>query len=173
MRTVGIGLALMGLLALVSWTVTTTTFAQGIPSSPLPLSVQTTTTAAQEGPGNPLPLSAETIPCPMNLPEGDIDGETIICGQIEVPENWDNPGERTLVITYAIAKANSESPFADPIIFFEGGPGISALEEIELLVDGMTHLRMTRDIIYFDQRGIRFSSALECPPEIRSTANEI
>ena len=152
LRTVVMGLALMSLVALISMTVTT---------------------SAQVEATVPQPMSAETIPCPMNLPEGDIDGETMICGQIEVPENWDNPGENTLVITYAIARANNESPFADPIIFFEGGPGISALEEIELLVDGMAHLRRTRDIIYFDQRGIRFSSPLECPPEIRNTVNEI
>ena len=152
MKIIRIGLALMGLMALAFGTVRT---------------------FSQEGDSLPEPLSAETIPCPMNLPEGDVDGETMICGQIEVPENWDNPGERTLVITYAIAKAKNESPFADPIIFFEGGPGISALEEIEWLNGNTSRLRQTRDIIFFDQRGIRFSSALECPGEIRNTENEI
>ncbi|MBF9058450.1 alpha/beta fold hydrolase [Rhodobacterales bacterium HKCCSP123] len=127
----------------------------------------------QVGLGNPLPLSAETIPCPMSLPAGDIDGETMVCGQIEVPENWDDPGDRTLLITYAIAKARNEAPFADPILYFEGGPGISALEEIEWLDGNTSRLRQTRDIIFFDQRGIRYSSALECPPEVNSTVNEI
>ena len=130
-------------------------------------------TFAQEGPDNPQPLSAETIPCPMTLPEGDIDGETMVCGQIEVPENWDNPGQRTLLITYAIAKAKNESPFVDPIIFFDGGPGISALGEIEWLNGNTSRLRQTRDIIFFDQRGIRFSGGLECPPEIINVVNEI
>lgn len=128
---------------------------------------------AQVGLGNPLPLSAETIPCPMSLPGGDIDGETMVCGQIEVPENWGDPGDRTLLITFAIAKARNEAPFADPILYFEGGPGISALEEIEWLDGNTSRLRQTRDIIFFDQRGIRYSSALECPPAIKNTFNEI
>ncbi|OSQ42685.1 hypothetical protein MGEO_20335 [Marivita geojedonensis] len=130
-------------------------------------------TFAQANVGNPLPLSTQTISCPMSLPAADIDGETMICGQIEVPENWDNPSDRTLLITYAIAKAKNAAPFADPILYFEGGPGISALEEIEWLNGNTSRLRQTRDIIFFDQRGIRYSSALECPPAIKSTINEI
>ena len=147
MKLVRIGLLLMGSMALLPWTVTV---------------------SAQDGPGNPKPLSAQTIPCPMSLPEGDVDGETMVCGQIEVPENWDNPSGKTILITYAIAKAHNAAPFSDPILYFEGGPGISALEEIEWLDDNTEHLRMTRDIIFFDQRGIRYSANLECPQDIRA-----
>ena len=128
---------------------------------------------AQDVSGNPIPSRAETIACPMTLPEGDIDGETMICGQVEVPENWDDPGNRTLLVTYAIAKAKNAAPFADPIIYFEGGPGISALEEIEWLNGNTSRLRQTRDIVFFDQRGIRYSSALECPPAIKNNVNEL
>ena len=60
-------------------------------------------------------ISSEIIPYPMHLPAGEVDGETIVCGQITVPENWDNPGERTIDITFAIQKAKSLSPFAEPI----------------------------------------------------------
>lgn len=116
----------------------------------------------------PQAISANSISCPMTLPEGDVDGETMVCGQIEVPENWDNPSGRTIVITYAIAKAVNEAPFADPIMYFEGGPGISALEEIEALAYYTQRLRQTRDLIFFDQRGIRYSSNLECPPEVKN-----
>ena len=137
------------------------------------LASQTEPIFAQVSPGNPLPLGTETIPCPMSLPEGDIDGVTMVCGQIEVPENWDDPGDRTLLITYAIAKANNAAPFADPILYFEGGPGISALEEIEWLNGNTSRLRQTRDIIFFDQRGIRYSSALECPANIKNTVNDL
>ena len=152
LRTVVMGLALMSLVALISMTVTT---------------------SAQVEATVPQPLGIETIPCPMTLPEGDVDGETIVCGQIKVPENWDNPSGRTLLITYAITKAENEAPFSDPIVFFEGGPGISALEEIEALDANSMRLRATRDIIYFDQRGIRYSAPLECPSEIRSIEPDI
>lgn len=116
----------------------------------------------------PQAISTHSIPCPMTLPAGDIDGETMVCGQIEVPENWDNPTGKTIVVTYAIAKAINNAPFPDPIMYFEGGPGISALEEIEALVGYTQRIRQTRDIIFFDQRGIRYSSNLECPAEIRN-----
>ena len=131
------------------------------------------TAFAQDGPGNPRPLSTEAIPCPMTLPAGDVDGETMVCGRIQVPENWDDPSDRTLVITYAVARARNAAPFPDPILYFEGGPGISALEEIEWLDDNTRHLRRTRDIIFFDQRGIRYSSNLECPPEIRFQPSDV
>ncbi len=63
------------------------------------LASHTEPTFAQANPGNPLPLRSETIACPMSLPEGDIDSETMVCGQIEVPENWNDPGARMLLIT--------------------------------------------------------------------------
>lgn len=38
----------------------------------------------------PQAVSGKTVKCPMPLPATEIEGKTIICGQIEVPENWDN-----------------------------------------------------------------------------------
>jgi pimeloyl-ACP methyl ester carboxylesterase len=108
-----------------------------------------------------------TISCPMNLPEGEVDGETVICGQVNVPENWDAPGERELNITYAILKAKSGAPFEEPILYLEGGPGGSALEDIEKLSGYFSKLRETRDFIYYDQRGTAYSSNLECPSAIQ------
>lgn len=109
-----------------------------------------------------------TIPCPMNLPEGEVDGETALCGQVIVPENWEEPGENTLGITYAILKAESGAPFAEPIIYLEGGPGGSALEDIESLSGFFSKLRETRDFIYYDQRGTAYSANLECPSAIQA-----
>jgi len=109
-----------------------------------------------------------TIPCPMNLPEGEIDGETAICGQVIVPENWEQPGENLLNITFAILKASSGAPFAEPIIYLEGGPGGTALEDIESLSGHFAKLRETRDFIYYDQRGTAYSSNLECPLTVQA-----
>lgn len=114
------------------------------------------------------------IPCPMNLPEGEVDGETVLCGQVIVPENWEEAdgqavgGENTLGITFAIFKAKSSALFAEPIIYLEGGPGGSALEDIETLSAYFSKLRETRDFIYYDQRGTAYSSNLECPSAIQA-----
>jgi len=130
--------------------------------------VQAVQTPAPETAPPPTIGDIRYIPCPMNLPEGEVDGETALCGQVIVPENWDEPGENTLSITYAILKAKSGTPFAEPIIYLEGGPGGSALEDIESLSGYFNKLRETRDFIYYDQRGTAYSSNLECPSAIQA-----
>ena len=79
------------------------------------------TTQAQGG-AIPQALSSEAIPCPMPL-YGEVEGETIECGQITVPTVWDDLSSDPLTITYARLFSYSKSPIADPIIYFVGGPG--------------------------------------------------
>jgi pimeloyl-ACP methyl ester carboxylesterase/LysM repeat protein len=135
---------------------------------------QTGQTPTAEPAPPPAPGDIRYIPCPMNLPEGEVDGETVLCGQVIVPENWDEAGGQTagsgnaLNITYAILKAKSGAPFAEPIIYLEGGPGGSALEDIEKLSDFFSKLRETRDLIMYDQRGTDYSSNLDCPLAVQA-----
>ncbi|MCP4168070.1 MAG: hypothetical protein GY759_19555 [Chloroflexi bacterium] len=69
----------------------------------------------------------------MNIPEGEMDGETAICGQVIVPENWDQAGEQAtggenrLNITLAILITQSGAPFPEPIMYLKDGPGGTAL----------------------------------------------
>ncbi len=107
------------------------------------------------------------IPCAYDLPEGDVEGETVVCGQIEVPQEWDNPDSSMINIGYAILRAHSNDPAADPIIYFDGGPGISSLGNVSVYNDAFAHLRQDRDIILWDQRGNLFSSQISCPDEVR------
>ncbi len=115
----------------------------------------------------PTAHSNTTVPCPMTLPDGDVDGKTVVCGQIEVPLDWNVRDGKTITITYAIAKAHSKAAFADPIVYFEGGPGGTALEDIEGLSKYFDKLRSTRDFIYYDQRGTRYSANIDCPMEVQ------
>ena len=109
----------------------------------------------------------EPIPCPMPLPSDEIEGETIVCGQITVPEDWDDPeNSPEVTITYARQLSYSESPFADPILFFVGGPGGSILASIGDDHFDFSYLRETRDVILFDPRGNSYSSPLFCPPQV-------
>jgi len=107
--------------------------------------------------------TATTIPCPMALPAGEVEGQTVTCGQISVPEDWDNVDAKQITITYAILNSKSQAPFPDPVIYFDGGPGESSLESIAFLSSALGKLRATRDVILFDQRGALYSSNLECP----------
>jgi hypothetical protein len=110
---------------------------------------------AQENDGTPSTvqaISGTTIPCPVALPAGEVEGETVLCGQIEVPQNWDEPDGITIMLTYAVMRATSEAPFADPVLFFEGGPGESGIATFPELTELFSGLRTTRDVIIWDQR---------------------
>jgi len=109
-----------------------------------------------------------TVPCTMPLPPTEIEGETIVCGEIVVPEDWDNPASTPITITYAVQLSTSKSPFADPVIYFTGGPGASLLSAIGHSKYDFSFLRDKRDVIIFDQRGNRYSSDLRCPEEVRN-----
>ncbi|MDX1416788.1 MAG: alpha/beta fold hydrolase [Candidatus Promineifilaceae bacterium] len=128
-------------------------------------------TKAQDG-AVPQVISGEMIPCSMPLAPGDVDGENVICGQIEVPSDWDDLGSDPITITYARKLSHSLSPLEDPIIFFHGGPGGSVLASQGSSHFDFNYLRETRDVIIFDQRGNRYSSDLLCPQDVldRDTA---
>ncbi|MGC4108089.1 MAG: alpha/beta hydrolase [Thermomicrobiales bacterium] len=86
----------------------------------------------------------------------------VACGTVAVPENWTNPGARTLKISYVVLKSFSETPEADPVVYLEGGPGGSALAGVSMMAEIFQVQRETRDIVLFDQRGTQFSSPLIC-----------
>ena len=110
--------------------------------------------------------TATTIPCPMALPASEVEGKTVTCGQISVPEDWDNTAGKQIAITYALLHSKSQAPFPDPVIYFGGGPGESPLESIAYFSSAFGKLRATRDVILFDQRGTLYSASLACPLEV-------
>ncbi len=103
--------------------------------------------------------------CPFDLPAGLIEGKTIECGYLVVPEDRSDTSSPTIRLAVAILHP-SGTPLPDPIVYLEGGPGGSALEFLYLTFSEQFRplLEAGRDIILFDQRGVGFSEpALECP----------
>jgi pimeloyl-ACP methyl ester carboxylesterase len=111
--------------------------------------------------------AVETVSCPFDMPATETEGQTIECGRIEVPQVWELPEEESVAINYAILLAHGENPLPDPIFYFEGGPGSSALGEVAVYAEAFDHLRSDRDIILWDQRGNLYSGHLSCPDEVR------
>jgi pimeloyl-ACP methyl ester carboxylesterase len=114
----------------------------------------------------------EVASCPFGLPPGQVDGETVECGYLTVPENRNDPDSREIRLAVAIfhppegTQPSEVSPKADPLIFLEGGPGGSALKIRVPTFDAffVPMFAANRDIVVFDQRGTGFSEpALECP----------
>ncbi len=87
------------------------------------------------------------------------------CGFLEVPENPDDPDGRQIRLHVAVGDANSQTPAADPVFFFAGGPGQAATETWVMIRSTLRKVRKDRDIIMIDQRGTGQSNQLQCASE--------
>lgn len=91
----------------------------------------------------------ETTSCPfLKLKKGSED----LCGYLEVPLDYKNPGGEQITIPYWVIKSKHPESQADPIVFIQGGPGGKVLA----LAQNFRQLAfdVKRDFILFDQRGI-------------------
>jgi len=117
-------------------------------------------------PNRELVATFEAAPCPFELPSGHVEGKTVECGYLIVPEDRANPDSRNIRLAVAIFRHPDGAPEPDPIIYLEGGPGGSPLEIRAPNFDAYFGpiFAANRDIILFDQRGVGFSEpALDCP----------
>jgi pimeloyl-ACP methyl ester carboxylesterase len=113
-----------------------------------------------------LPTSAQQAEfvetdCPFPVPSGEVEGETLICGIVIVPESRIGLSDHEIELAVAILKSVSSRPAPDPVIYFEGGPGGSALTAVDEWAKSA--LREYGDLIIFDQRGTGYSyPSLDC-----------
>jgi pimeloyl-ACP methyl ester carboxylesterase len=121
-----------------------------------------------QGEGAPV----EVTTCLGLLATPEIDGETIMCGTVTVPEDHDEPDNgQTIGLAFAILRAETTYPAADPVVYLHGGPGIGNLDHgLTFMTEAFGQFRVTRDVIIFDQRAAGISSGnVTCYEEI--TAN--
>ncbi len=107
-------------------------------------------------------FEGKLTPCAVEGVTGDA-----YCGALEVWENRTARSGRRIPIRVVVLPARGASIAPDPVVFFEGGPGIAgtkAAAEIGGLLDGA---RLDRDLVFFDQRGTGRSNGLDCPVEAR------
>lgn len=129
------------IMALVSGTVSPTDFA--------------TIRAGGADARNPLTVEA----CPRPLPAGEIEGQTVICGRVEVPEVHGNDQSRRIGLAFAVLKARTQSPAPDPLVYLHGGPGGGAVKDLwSIVVPIFDQFRNRRDLVTFDQRAAGISS---------------
>lgn len=116
-----------------------------------------------------VPMNAQdaTVPrfeagsCMFPLPAG----VTPACGYLVVPEDRSNADSPTIEVAVAIFRSENAAKAAEPLVYLEGGPGGSRLENINLTFSSLVEpFLATRDVIVFDQRGVgRSQPALDCP----------
>lgn len=111
----------------------------------------------------------EPAACPWKLPDGQVEGQTVRCGFVVVPEQHGNPTGPTIKLPVGVFKSASPNPAPDPVVYIEGGPGGAVQDTITyLLAPDLPALTANRDLIVYDQRGVGFAQPnLECP-EVRA-----
>ncbi len=99
--------------------------------------------------------------CPRPLAPFEIEGQTVACGTVSVPEDHENPDGRRIDLAFMIFKSRSLSPAPDAVVHLHGGPGVGIVARTSTTTTFFEHLRIRRDIIAFDQRGVDASAAAE------------
>lgn len=95
------------------------------------------------------------------IPDTEIIGETVTCGHLLTYEDPQDAASNVIMNPFVILKAHSPQPLSDPVIYFSGGPGSSAVLAAPDWV--ASPLREARDIILVEQRGAGYSyPSLNC-----------
>ncbi|MDE2277054.1 MAG: alpha/beta fold hydrolase, partial [Burkholderiales bacterium] len=110
------------------------------------------------------PAPAALAPCRLEGLE-----HAALCGQVPRPLDPSRPLGPQIAIHFALLPALARNPQPDPVVFFAGGPGQSALELAGPISAMLARLSSRRDIVLIDQRGTGRSAPLACP-EGRPTA---
>ena len=91
------------------------------------------------------------------------------CGTLRRPLDPAQPAGVQIDIHFAVLPALARNRKADPVFFFAGGPGQSAMELGGTVSRLLARLANRRDLVLIDQRGTGRSAPLSCP-EIEPTA---
>jgi pimeloyl-ACP methyl ester carboxylesterase len=110
--------------------------------------------------GSPAPSGSGFVPspCPFVPAPDQIEGQTLRCGFVTVPEDRTRPLERQVHLAVAIFTARGAATRA-PLVFIGGGPGTFVLDSFGPRVTGSLaqDLASNRDFVMFDPRGVGFS----------------
>ena len=86
------------------------------------------------------------------------------CGVARRPLDPAQPAGVQIDVHYAVLPALARNRKPDPVLFFAGGPGQSAMELGATVTRLLARLAYRRDIVLIDQRGSGRSAPLACPP---------
>lgn len=84
------------------------------------------------------------------------------CGSVARALNPAAPEDARVDVHFAVIPALARNKLDDPVFFFAGGPGQSAIDLAGQIERLLTRLSNRRDIVLIDQRGTGKSAPLEC-----------
>ena len=85
-----------------------------------------------------------------------------LCGQLQRPLDPAQPDGTQITLHFAVLPALARNKQPDPVFFFAGGPGQSAIELAGPMSRLLSRLSNRRDIVLIDQRGTGRSAPLVC-----------
>lgn len=100
---------------------------------------------------------AELRPCRLRGLE-----HTARCGTLLRPVDARAADGRRIELHYAVLPALSRQRKPDPVFFFAGGPGQSAIDLAGTVAQLLARLAQRRDLVLIDQRGTGRSAPLHC-----------
>ena len=103
---------------------------------------------------------AALIPCRLKGVEHEAR-----CGSVTRPLDPARPQGPQIQVRYAVLPALAQRKTADPVFFFAGGPGQSAMAVAGPLLQQFARLNNRRDLVFVDQRGTGDSAPLKCPDD--------
>jgi len=123
--------------------------------------------------GHPAP--AASAPTPVNsltVKACTVDGLAARCGTLIVPEDRLTGTGRTIPVRFVVIPATSPDKAPDPVVYFAGGPGDSAVDSIPSELTVLQGLNVHRDLVFIEQRGTGQSNPLNCPIFAGSLADQ-
>jgi pimeloyl-ACP methyl ester carboxylesterase len=101
--------------------------------------------------------AAELKPCRLRGVEHEA-----LCGVVSRPLDPAQTQGKRIDIHYAVLPALARNKKPDPVFFFAGGPGQSAIEIAQTVGAMLGRFTNRRDIVLIDQRGVGKSAPLVC-----------
>ncbi|WP_292441881.1 alpha/beta fold hydrolase [Methylibium sp.] len=86
----------------------------------------------------------------------------VLCGRVSRPLDPAQPAGRRIDVHYVVVPATALAKRPDPVFFFAGGPGQSAIALAGRVMPLFQRLNNRRDIVFIDQRGTGRSAPLTC-----------
>lgn len=85
------------------------------------------------------------------------------CGSLSQPLDASQPAGTQIRVRVAVLPAVARNKLPDPVFFFAGGPGQSAVDLAPTVAQMMARVLNRRDVVLVDQRGTGHSAPLTCP----------
>jgi pimeloyl-ACP methyl ester carboxylesterase len=90
-------------------------------------------------------------------------GRAARCGTLIVPEDRLTGKGRTIPVRFVVIPATGPDKAPDPVVYFAGGPGNSAVNDIPGELTVLQDLNVHRDLVFIEQRGTGQANPLNCP----------